>query len=82
MQNQAPIHFYLTTRKKTTMGPLQISICKVKDFMARIDWPLACKVAEAVSLKMRKGKILNSKGDFHSPPLIEIQRTIRRGIGI
>ena len=41
---------------------------------------LACQVAEAVSLKMRKGKILNSKGDFHSPPLIEIQRNIRRGI--
>ena len=41
---------------------------------------LACQVAEAVALKMRKGKILNSKGDFHSPPLIEIQRNIRRGI--
>ena len=35
---------------------------------------------EAKTLKMRKGKIFNSKGDFHSTPLNEIQRNIRRGI--
>ena len=42
---------------------------------------LACQVAEAVSLKMRTGEILNSKTDFSAPPLVTIRKEISRGLG-
>ena len=41
---------------------------------------LACQVAEGVSLKMRKGKILNSKADWDAPSLIVLERNIHRGL--
>lgn len=41
---------------------------------------LACQVAEGVSIKMRTGKILNSKTDWDAPSLITIERNIRRGL--
>ena len=43
---------------------------------------LACQVAEAVSLKMRTGEILNSKTDFSAPPLVTIRKEISRGLGV
>ena len=41
---------------------------------------LACQVAEGVSIKMRTGKILNSKTDWDAPSLITIERNIHRGL--
>ena len=41
---------------------------------------LACQVAEGVSIKMRTGKILNSKTDWDAPSLITLERNIRRGL--
>ena len=41
---------------------------------------LACQVAEGVSLKMRKGKIINSKADWDAPSLIVLERNIHRGL--
>ena len=41
---------------------------------------LACQVAEGVSLKMRKGKILNSKADWDAPSLIVLERNVHRGL--
>ena len=43
---------------------------------------LACQVAEGVSIKMRTGKILNSKTDWDAPSLITIERNIHRGYGL
>ena len=43
------------------------------------DW-LVCQVAEGVSIKMRTGKILNSKTDWDAPSLITIERNIHRGL--
>ena len=39
---------------------------------------LACQVAEGVSIKMRTGKILNSKTDWDAPSLITIERNIHK----
>ena len=41
---------------------------------------LACQVAEGVSIKMRTGKILNSKTDWDAPSIITIERNIHRGL--
>ena len=41
---------------------------------------LACQVAEGVSLKMRTGKILNSKADWDAPSIITLERNIQRGL--
>ena len=41
---------------------------------------LACQVAEGVSLKMRKGEILNSKADWDAPSLIVLERNIHSGL--
>ena len=38
-----------------------------QDMMAKVR--LACQVAEGVSIKMRTGKILNSKTDWDAPSL-------------
>ena len=41
---------------------------------------LACQVAEGVSIKMRTGKILNSKTDWDAPSLITLERNVHRGL--
>ena len=41
---------------------------------------LACQVAEGVSIKMRTGKILNSKTDWDAPSLITLERNVRMGL--
>ena len=41
---------------------------------------LACQVAEGVSLKMRTGKILNSKADWDAPSIITLEINIQRGL--
>ena len=41
---------------------------------------LACQVAEGVSLKLRTGKILNSKSDWDAPSLITLERNVHRGL--
>ena len=44
-----------------------------------IPFPIKISVL-GVSIKMRTGKILNSKTDWDAPSLITLERNIRRGL--
>ena len=41
--------------------------------------PLSRQVTEAVLIKNHSGEILNSKSEFHQPPLVRIRNEIIRG---
>ena len=44
-------------------------------------WPFPIKISvSGISIKMRTGKILNSKTDWDAPSLITLERNIRRGL--
>ena len=42
--------------------------------------PLSRQVTEAVLIKNHSGEILNSKSEFHQPPLVRIRSEIVRGL--
>ena len=42
--------------------------------------PLSRQVSEAVLIKNHKGILLNSKSEFHQPPLVRIRQEIIRGL--
>ena len=42
--------------------------------------PLSRQVTEAVLIKNHRGELLNSKAEFHQPPLVRIRSEIIRGL--
>ena len=42
--------------------------------------PLSRQTAEAVSIRRHQGELLNSKAEFHQPPLVQVRNEIVRGI--
>ena len=42
--------------------------------------PLSRQVTEAVLIKNHRGELLNSKAEFHQPPIVRIRREIIRGL--
>ena len=42
--------------------------------------PLSRQVSEAVLMKNHRGELLNSKAEFHQPPLVRIRSEIIRGL--
>ena len=42
--------------------------------------PLSRQVSEAVLMKNHKGELLNSKAEFHQPPLVRIRSDIIIGL--
>ena len=42
--------------------------------------PLSRQTAEAVSIRRHEGELLNSKAEFHQPPLVQVRSEILRGI--
>ena len=44
--------------------------------------PLSRQVTEAVLIKNHRGELLNSKAEFHQPPLVKIRSEILRGLDV
>ena len=42
--------------------------------------PLSRQVTEAIMIKNHRGEILNSKAEFHQPPIVRIRNEIIRGL--
>ena len=42
--------------------------------------PLSRQTAEAVSIRRHQGELLNSKAEFHQPPLVQVRSEVVRGI--
>ena len=42
--------------------------------------PLSRQTAEAVSIRRDQGELLNSKSEFHQPPLLQVRSEVVRGI--
>ena len=42
--------------------------------------PLTRQVTEAVIIKNHRGELLNTKSEFHQPPLVRIRSEIVRGL--
>ena len=42
--------------------------------------PLSRQTAEAVSIRRHQGELLNSKAEFHQPPLLQVRSKVVRGI--
>ena len=42
--------------------------------------PLSRQVTEAVMIKNHQGTLLNSKAEFHQPPLVRVRQEIIQGL--
>ena len=56
--------------------PVQFQMKVVKTFKD----PLSRQVTEAVLIKNHRGELLNSRSEFHQPPLVRIRSEIIRGL--
>ena len=62
--------------EKHGSGPAEFKMQVVKSCRD----PLTRQVTEAVMIKNHRGELLNTKSEFHQPPLVRIRSEIVRGL--
>ena len=62
--------------EKQNSEPAEFQFKVVKTFRD----PLSRQTHEAVLIRRHQGEILNSKAEFHQPPLVQVRSEIVRGI--